>query len=206
MRCEALRADQAFIEALHHRVESSMAEVLLVTRARSRRANESQLQEHPPSLRSTVDFDSMCEIFPNNKPQGIPINQSTITHDLTLPILPPLRETDTLETIACKYEAFAASVEAGSSIAVRTGTYRPDSGDNNKVDIPALEIAETQVISEMVTLADVKKALVEAELRKLHESIQAACDVIRLRADTIRVKIPGSKANRKRVREFQPVA
>ncbi|KAH7007926.1 uncharacterized protein B0I36DRAFT_437115 [Microdochium trichocladiopsis] len=61
MRCEALRADRAFIEALHHRVESSMAEVLPVTRARSRRANGSQLQERPPSLRSTVDFDSMCE-------------------------------------------------------------------------------------------------------------------------------------------------
>ncbi|KAH7012262.1 uncharacterized protein B0I36DRAFT_356334 [Microdochium trichocladiopsis] len=136
---------------------------------------------------------SFYKIFPNNKPQGIPINQSTITHDLIPPILPLLREADTLETIACKYETFAAVVEAGSSIAVRTGTYRPDSGDNNKVDIPALEIAETQVISEMVALADVKKVLVEAELRKLHKSIQAACDVIRLRADTIRSSVAASQ-------------
>ncbi|KAJ1326942.1 hypothetical protein MN608_08391 [Microdochium nivale] len=56
------------------------------------------------------------------KPEEIPRNYDTITRDLALPTLLLPGDLDNLKKTAEKMNAFAAVVESGGSLAIRTGT------------------------------------------------------------------------------------
>ncbi|KAJ1329879.1 hypothetical protein MN608_06615 [Microdochium nivale] len=141
---------------------------------------------------------NFADLF-GGKPREIPINYDSIAHDITLPTLPLLALTDDIETTADKMKTFAAVIESGSSIAIRTGTYRCSPGDA-AVDRTALELAEVRLVHEMAAISDANKARTMAEMRALTKRIHVAMEVIRTRKDDLGAKIPGSKAHRKRAR------
>lgn len=151
-------------------------------------------------MANTLNFSDMF----SGKPKEIPIDYDRIADDMTLPPLPLLRLTDNLATTADKMETFATVIESGSTLAIRTGTYHYSLG--GEIDKHALELAEVQVMQEIVAISNAIRARYNAQMRALTKRIHVEMKVLRTRKDDIGAKIPGSKAHRKRARALEQQA